>query len=174
MAVSHNVVIALRFASSSLSSHSTTPRHRHHQHFIISMHQPSASSSRSSSELRSFLDTHSLSINSVCNAFGTSLHFTHSAVHSCLPLSHAGPPTPQVNSHPLAVSSASRDASVLAISETRRLRTAASCGLVTRQQPPFQGYDTTALLAGLSQSHLDSISSRYYRFGLRGSRSSKE
>ena len=174
MAVSHNVVVALRFASSSLSSHSTTPRHRHHQHFIISMHQPSASSSRSSSELRSFLDTHSLSINSVCNAFGTSLHFTHSAVHSCLPLSHAGPPTPQVNSHPLAVSSASRDASVLAISETRRLCTTASCGLVTRQQPPFQADDTTTLLVGLSQSHLDSISSRYHRSTLGGSRSSKE
>jgi hypothetical protein len=33
----------------------------------------------------------------VCNAFGTSLCFTHSAVHSCLLSPHTGSPTPQVS-----------------------------------------------------------------------------
>jgi hypothetical protein len=133
------LLLHLRFAFSSFSS-SSYPTTRRHQHHTITMHQSSASSSSSSLASRPSPDMHLLLINSMCSAFGTSSHLTHSYVHSCLP-SHAGSlnaPTTQDSSRTLVVSSALRDASVIDISD---LRTTGSRGLIdgnAGHQPPCQ------------------------------------
>lgn len=152
--MSRCVVVAIRFcfSSSSFSSRSTPL----HQHNTISMHQPSSPSSASSLTSRSSRAVYLLLIVSVCCTIGKPLHFTHSHVHSCLP-SHAGSfdaPKPQDYSCALAISSASRDASVAVIIDTRRFRTIASPRLIAGNaghQSLCQSHGTTILLPGLSQ-----------------------
>jgi hypothetical protein len=151
--ISHRVVVAipLRFSSSSFSSRSTTTLHQHHPHNTINMHQPSLQSSASSPASRPPRAMHHLPFVSICCAFGKSLHFTHSNVHSCLP-SHAGSfdaSAPQDCSRTLAVSSTSQDASVAVISETRRSHVIASPRLISSDddhQPLCHSHGITSLL----------------------------
>jgi hypothetical protein len=156
------VAIHFRFSSSSFSLRST-PLHRHN---TISMHLPSSPSSALSVTSRPSHAVYLLLIVSVCCTIGRSLHFTHSHVHSCLP-SHAGSfdaPTPQDFTRTLAISSTSRDASVVVVvSETRHLRTITSPKLITgddSHQSFCQSHGITILLSSSSQRPCASVSPR--------------
>jgi hypothetical protein len=128
--------------------------HQHHPHNTINMHQPSLQSSDSSPASRLSRAMHFLTVVGICCAFGKSLHFTYSHVHSCLPL-HAGSfdaSAPQGCSCTLADSSTWQGALVAVNPETRRSRAIASPGLIggdDDHQPLCQSHGTTSLLCSI-------------------------